>query len=365
MSRDAAGGGAGGMALPVLLLVILALSVLAHGTLLLARDTLGSARAEAGVTQRRVAAEAGVRDALDAWRVWGRLRPLLWDGPIVAEGRLGPRAGYRVRVRSLGPEFRLLEGEGTTDGGGAAVRVGRVVWLLDPVARLGAARAAVEAGGVVRLEPGSTLSGSDVSRPPDGWPADVCRPYREALDSLFPAGVIPQVGALPPGEGGASGIPGLGLLSADTLSARADFFLPAGARVSPAPDVEDGECVAGPSNWGDPGDPSASCGVRLPLVAGAGSLIVDGGEGQGILVVPGDLVVTGGALLHGIVLVGGGLEVGGGSRIEGLVRAGGDVMLRDGGSISARGCVGLRALDARPDLRRPVLPTGGSWLSPL
>lgn len=352
----------GGVALPVLLLLMLALSVLAHGILLLARDTRRSARVWSAVAQGRVAAEVGVREAVAGWRGWAGLRPALWSDRVVVGGELGPRARYHVRLRTLGPEFRLLEGEGTVDGEWVSVRVGRVVWLLDPVARLGSARAAVEAGGPIRVEMGADVSGGEVSRAPAEWPAGLCWPYRQALDSLFPVGRMPPTAPLPAGHGLA---PGLGLLSADTLAARADILLPAGARAHPKPDVVEGACRPGPLNWGRPDDPSEPCGHHLPLVAGEGSLVVAGGQGQGILVVAGDLRVTGGARFHGVVLVAGDLEVGDASRIEGLVRAAGTVTVHTGGFVVGRGCVVLRALEAASTLRGPVAPPDGSWLSPL
>lgn len=351
-----------GVALPVLLLLVLALAALSHGVLVLAQDALRSARAGAAVAQARVAAEVGVVEASSSWAGWSGSPLAMWDARTAAEGGLGARARYRVRLRSLGPEFRLLEGEGRVEPEGVTRRVARVVWTLDPVVRVGAALAAAEVGGRVRIESGSTVSGHGVDLFPDGWPPGVCDPYRQALDSLFPARLIPATASLPVAD---RPRPGTGLLSLDTLLTRADVTLGPTARVSPAPEVEDGACVAAPSNWGDPGDPSGPCGGRLPLVAATGSLVMEGGEGQGILAVAGDLRVAAGARFAGVVLVAGRLEVDGAARIEGLARMGGDLDVRGGGTIAGRGCPALRALEAAPGLREPILPAAGSWLSPL
>ena len=55
-------------------------------------------------------------------------------------------------------------------------------------------------------------------------------------------------------------------------------------------------------NWGDPGRTTV-CANYFPVIWGKGNLSVSGGSGQGIMVVDGDLTVSGGATFHGPVLV--------------------------------------------------------------
>lgn len=351
-----------GVALPVLLLLALALAALSHGVLVLARDAFRSVRAWTAVAQGRVAAEVGVAEAVSSWTDGPGTPPGLWEARAVVEGDLGPHTGYRVWLRRLGPEFRLLEAEGRVEPEGVSRRAARVVWTLDPVARLGAAGGVAEVGGRVRVEGDSSVSGRRIGLDPDGWAPGVCDAYREALDALFPEGSLAATAPLPTAH---RPRPGLGLLPLDTVLARADVSFPPGARVSPAPEVEEGTCVDASSNWGRPADPAAPCGDRLVVAAGTGSLVVEGGEGQGILAVAGDLRMDTDARFAGVVLVGGRLEVEEGARIEGIVRVGGNLEVRDAGVVLGRGCAALRALEAATGLGEPIHPVGGSWLSPL
>ena len=55
-------------------------------------------------------------------------------------------------------------------------------------------------------------------------------------------------------------------------------------------------------NWGDPGRTTV-CANYFPVIWGKGNLSISGGAGQGILIVDGDLIASGGATFHGPVLV--------------------------------------------------------------
>jgi hypothetical protein len=81
--------------------------------------------------------------------------------------------------------------------------------------------------------------------------------------------------------------------------------------VSPAPSFTMASCaMADPVNWGDPArSASASpCESYFPLLYAPGDLDLAGGTGQGILLVDGDLTVSGGARFYGVVIVQGGIH---------------------------------------------------------
>ena len=80
-------------------------------------------------------------------------------------------------------------------------------------------------------------------------------------------------------------------------------------------------CItADPTNWGDPYNPGGACGDHFPTVYSVDDLVVTGGQGQGILVVEGDLTVGGDFRYFGVVIVlGRFLSVGLGSQISGAV----------------------------------------------
>jgi hypothetical protein len=81
--------------------------------------------------------------------------------------------------------------------------------------------------------------------------------------------------------------------------------------------------VARATNWGSPLEPGGPCGRYFPVIWSESSLTVTGGEGQGVLIVNGDLSVQGGFRFFGPVIVGGTLRVGGaGAEFLGGVIAG-------------------------------------------
>jgi hypothetical protein len=89
------------------------------------------------------------------------------------------------------------------------------------------------------------------------------------------------------------------------------------------PSASGGECTqADPNNWGSPLDPTGSCGGYFPIVWVEGDLSINGVQGQGVLLVNGDLDVQGGFEFYGPVLVKGRLSTQGtGGHFQGGVIA--------------------------------------------
>jgi hypothetical protein len=109
------------------------------------------------------------------------------------------------------------------------------------------------------------------------------------------------------------------------LRARASITLPSGATMRAIqPGVRDGACLTErPDNWGDP-DRVGPCAGWLPVVHATGDLTIDGGAGQGLLLVDGNLMIAGGFRFVGAMVVAGTLGVGrGGATIVGGVTADG------------------------------------------
>jgi hypothetical protein len=70
-------------------------------------------------------------------------------------------------------------------------------------------------------------------------------------------------------------------------------------------------------------DSPGGCGSQVPVVLAVGDLTVDGGDGQGVLLVTGDLHVRGGFRFRGLVIVRGRLSFSGsGGYLLGAVLAG-------------------------------------------
>jgi hypothetical protein len=89
------------------------------------------------------------------------------------------------------------------------------------------------------------------------------------------------------------------------------------------PSVSGGVCnTADQANWGDPLHSTTLCQSYFPIIHAMGDLKITGGEGQGILLVEGDLSVQGGAEFYGPVIVRGSLKTAGtGGHFNGGVMA--------------------------------------------
>ena len=84
-----------------------------------------------------------------------------------------------------------------------------------------------------------------------------------------------------------------------------------------------GDCIAGPTNWGNPENPGAACSNWYPIIHVTGNAnIQSGGVGQGVLLVDGDLDLRGDFVFYGIIIVQGSLGTQGqGNRVLGGVLA--------------------------------------------
>ena len=351
-----------GLALPLVLLLLLGLTSLSHGILLLALQDRAASRASRALLQARVLAEGGVREVVaELARDTLRAR----EGPA-RQGEV-PGAAYAVDVRRMGREILWVEGSGAASLGPsgplrASHRTARLLWSLAPLSRVEAFRAVIEHGGGFLPFSSLAVEGSAAGEAGERDAPRGCRDRRAELDSILPGGVLPAVARVPLEE--SLLLPRLGLLSLDTLLAR--IPLHADGALTPAPSQEEGRClVEAPGSWGSPRDPGGPCGGHRPAVAVLRDLRLEGGEGQGLLVVAGDLVLGEGSFYAGIVLVGGNLTLGRGATLEGLAQVRGRVELAEGARVRGRACPALLALEAAATLRPPIPLPGSGWLGPL
>lgn len=126
---------------------------------------------------------------------------------------------------------------------------------------------------------------------------------------------------------GESGYASAAYEAIEVWAERATISLADGVTVTPNPVVIGSDCSAGVvSNWGDPLDPLSPCRTHYPMVSIPGDAVIEGGLGQGGLVVAGDLTVRGGFRFNGLVIVGGSLTTEfGGAWFEGLVQVNDDL----------------------------------------
>jgi hypothetical protein len=110
------------------------------------------------------------------------------------------------------------------------------------------------------------------------------------------------------------------------LAAAANKTVAAGVTLNGiGPSVLNGVCQTGvANNWGDPNraSPAGKCEAYYPIVHGLGDMHITGGAGQGILLVDGDLDMSGGFTYTGIIVVRGSLtSTGTGAHVTGGVMA--------------------------------------------
>ena len=328
-----------GMALPLLLLLLLALTALGNGTLLLARRELATVWAFRHALRAGQAAEAALSVGLLAGEIeQGERVP--WEGHSVGSGESEDGLAYRSVLRWLDEEFFLVEGTGGSRGWRGERRRARVGWSLFPEARLAAFAAGGELGGTFSRVEGSLLEDGGFFGTPEDWAGHECAGYKATLDSLFPTGPLPPLGPLTdleaddPGPG--AFIPSLGLLSGSHLLE----VLGLGGS---------GPHLFQDSVRGCPGEGGPVLEVT------DGSMRIQGGRVCGLLVVAGDLELGGGTRFQGLALVGGNLILEGGAVLEGMARVRKGIRLGEGAVFRPRSCPVLWALEGLPILRRPLL----------
>ena len=274
-----------GAVLVVVVLLTLALLLVAHAVLVMAQGVYGVARAHArDVSLQALAAGAVEEEIRVGWRSWMDSLPV---GSVRSRtDTVAPWRPRRVTWRRLGSEAWLVAAEAWRPPT-PAVGLRRLVWIVDPDARVAALP------GVV-----STAAGAPVR-----------------LAGPVAAGPTPPLGVV---DG-----PALGLLDLDALLAAADSTGSSGA---PGPVVAGGGCViTEPWNWGDPAAPAGECGTWFVLRGSRDDVTLLGGVGQGVLVVEGDVRLEGGARFVGVVVASGGVALADGASVEGRIVAFGGI----------------------------------------
>jgi hypothetical protein len=213
-------------------------------------------------------------------------------------------------------------------GGGARQRLGMLLRVVPLPVDI---KAALTIGGPVKFGGGNVfIDGND--RVPPSWPG--CGPLEPTL-----AGVrAKNAGDVAASQGQVKGNPNTlidptmdtttfmnyGGTTYDQLAAAATIQLPGGV-YSPAPNpaTNTGTCTASNLNWGDGINPTFPCGNYFPIVHFAGNATINNGQGQGILLVDGNLIASGTFTYYGIVIVRGGFSTvaGGNPKVYGSVLA--------------------------------------------
>lgn len=317
-----------GMALAIAIFALIVVGALVAGAFF-----AGTQEQRVGVNSRRVqqsfgVAEAGAAERLATWRPDSLNQLGIYPAdfaPIALTPTPFGTGSYGGVVYRLTPYVFLIDVSGsdlatsagrTQAGTGARQRIGLLTRLAPVQFDI---QASLTTQGTVKVKGTAEVNGND--QDPTGW-LD-CGPLAEAK-----AGIRVQPDAAVTVDGSAS-IDGKPLVLRDEtladstftsfagvtyaeLAAEATVTLPGGIYKT-EPTFIDGKCnTDDATNWGDGQNPASACGSYFPTVHIAGSATLNGVQGQGILLVDGDLTVEGGFEWFGIAVVQGEFQTGGG-----------------------------------------------------
>jgi hypothetical protein len=273
-----------GIALPMALFTLAVLSGLVAGVFVFVLYSHRSGTALSGLEEAQYQAEGAAYRSLEFWDP-----AYLADLPpgSSVESVLGDPRGTS-RVTAFGEGIFLLEGAFAGSRGAHRV-VGISARLVAPSLVL---NRALSTGSSVSIDAGAAVT--------------MTNPGEES--SCGPAG-----------EGSREDFGASAYESFDEWAGRAGAVLVGGVTLSPHPSFSSLGCDAtDPLNWGDPLGGS-SCSGYFPARLVTGDLIVQGGMGQGVLVVGGSLTMSAGFHYRGLIIVRGGLTTAG-STAEGAMQ---------------------------------------------
>jgi hypothetical protein len=261
------------------------------------------------------AAEAATQQAVLDWSAGG-YGSLAVGGSVTTTGTATGGAWYRRTVRRLSQMLFMVSTEGFSADSSSRQRLGVLVRLRPLAFNI---NSALKTQGSAKFGGSSYINGVDTQ--PSGWTG--C----PATGPTQPAVRIPDPSQITysgcSNQSCLNGDPKIlkdTTISSSTLTTVGDIpfdslrnyatkiVYPSGTpRVQPS--LTGTSCnTSDPLNWGDPLNPSQPCGNYYPIVWVDGDVSINGVQGQGVLIVNGDLSVQGGFEFFGPVLVKGSLK---------------------------------------------------------
>jgi hypothetical protein len=208
-------------------------------------------------------------------------------------------------------------------GGGARQRLGQLVRIRLVNFAIGAA---LTTRGGVSLKGNAYVNGRDTI--PQGWDPTYCDTIGDTTKAGVRTNDSTQVNTQRAGQLG--GNPQVrqdtsinsgtfnqfGDISYASLAASANIQM-AGGNYKIQPVSGGGVCTTTVlTNWGDGMNPTQACGSYFPIIHINGDATLNGDQGQGVLLVDGDLDIQGSFVFYGIVLVQGSLKTAGGGSTD-------------------------------------------------
>jgi len=330
-----------GMALALAIFALVVVGALVAGAFF-----AGTQEQRVGENWRRLqqsfgAAETGINEVIRTW-----------DPQRINRIRQYPLDSIQVPLRPLGGQFDTLTPDHSGVYGGYVYRLNDELYLIDITARDRRSNAGIIGGGArqrlgqlvrirlvnfgigaalttrggVSLKGNALVNGRDTM--PQGWSSNNC----DTIGDTTKAGVRTpdpsqvstqrpgQLYGNPPINGDTSVHPStftqFGDISYASLAAGANVQL-TGGNYKIDPVTLGTTCVTTVNtNWGDGMNPTQPCGHYFPIIHIAGDATLNGDQGQGILLVDGDLSIQGSFVFYGIVLVQGSLKTAGGGSTD-------------------------------------------------
>lgn len=351
-----------GFALVVVLLTLITLTLLVSGLIYISAEEVWITRGTEELLRTRLAAESAVRSELARWETTHHheLPVGARRGITPAEPAAPPAGTTTTTIERLdGPHF-LLRAR-TTAPGGTRATAAAVIRTIDPIELWRELLATIATTGQIDSQGNDALIG--FSPDPDATGAELACQITAlpAMSAAFGTAERPPSIELPPGR---AEILRLGPLDANALQHNADRV--EAGNITPHPSTgEDGCATEARANWGAPRQPGSPCEEYFPLIFAPNGLRIEGGQGQGILTVTGDLTISGNTEFHGIVLVHGNLRLTGQARIHGaaiITGPGASTTIEGDARLNYDPCSLESAINGAQITKRAYHPVDRSWV---
>lgn len=323
-----------GMALAIAIFALVIIGAIVAGAFFAGNQSQRVGENSRRTSQSFGVAEEGMNELVAGWNPqrYNRMKWYPADSAVDSGTTAGGTGSYASVVRKMNDNIFLVDvtGEdkasasGKVFGGGARQRVGMLLRIRIVDMKIGAS---LTTQGTVKLAGNAFVDGND--HLPAGWNSSYCDTTGDSTKAgirLPNAGNVTQTGGgihdsgNPPVMGDTSvhnsTFTQFGDVSYADLAASATIQL-SGGNYKTQPATLGTACDRTVNtNWGDGITPGNPCGSYFPIIHISGDATINGDQGQGILLVDGNLNIQGSYQFFGIVLVQGSLSTAGGGSTD-------------------------------------------------
>ena len=335
-----------GMALAIAIFALVIIGAIVAGAFFAGNQSQRVGENSRRTTKSFGVAEQAVNQLVNAWnpQTYNRMKWYPADSAVVSGTTTSGTGSYSGVVRKLNDNMFLLDvsaedrnsATGKVFGSGARQRIGMLLRVRIVDMKIGAS---LTTQGDVKLAGNAYVDGND--HLPSGWNTSYCDTTGDSTKAgirLPNASNVTQTGSgvhdngNPPVLGDTSvhnsTFTQFGDVSYTDLTAMATITLPGGNyKADPATNAANQCDQTVNTNWGDGITPTNPCGAYFPIIHITSDATINGDQGQGILLVDGNLSIQGSFQFFGIVIVQGSLSTAGGGSTD--AHFWGAVMARD------------------------------------